>query len=63
MVIKDRKIGENFKPLIICEIGINHGGSLKISKKMVDTAKIAGAEVIKHQTHIVEDEMTKEAKK
>ncbi len=63
MVIKDRKIGENFKPLIICEIGINHGGSLKIAKKMVDSAKNAGAEVIKHQTHIVEDEMTKEAKK
>lgn len=63
MVIKDRKIGENFKPLIICEIGINHGGSLKIAKQMVDTAKNAGAEVIKHQTHIVEDEMTKEAKK
>lgn len=63
MVIKDRKIGENFKPLIICEIGINHGGSLKIAKQMVDSAKNAGAEVIKHQTHIVEDEMTKEAKK
>jgi len=63
MIIKDRKIGENYKPLIICEIGINHGGSLKIAKKMVDSAKKAGAEVIKHQTHIVEDEMTKEAKK
>lgn len=30
---------------------------------MVDAAHKAGAEIIKHQTHIVEDEMTAEAKK
>lgn len=30
---------------------------------MVDAAWKAGAEVIKHQTHIVEDEMSKEARK
>lgn len=58
-----RKIGEKYKPLVIAEIGINHGGSLKVAKEMVDAAYNAGAEVIKHQTHIVEDEMSKEAKK
>ncbi|EDZ63387.1 sialic acid synthase (N-acetylneuraminic acid synthetase) [Sulfurimonas gotlandica GD1] len=31
--------------------------------EMVDAAYGAGAEIIKHQTHIVEDEMSKEAKK
>ena len=30
---------------------------------MVDAAASAGIEIIKHQTHIVEDEMSKEAKK
>ena len=30
---------------------------------MVDAAKRAGAEVVKHQTHVVEDEMSIEAKK
>ena len=30
---------------------------------MVDSACKAGAEIVKHQTHIVEDEMSKEAKK
>ncbi len=61
--IGNRKIGENYKPLVIAEIGINHEGSLEVAKEMVDAAYKAGAEVIKHQTHIVEDEMSKEAKK
>jgi N-acetylneuraminate synthase len=60
--IKGRKIGYNYDPLIIAEIGINHGGSLQLAKDIVDTAYKAGAEVIKHQTHIVEDEMTSAAK-
>jgi N-acetylneuraminate synthase len=60
--ISGRKIGYNYDPLIIAEIGINHGGSLELAKKIVDAAFKAGAEVIKHQTHIVEDEMTSEAK-
>ena len=51
------------KPYIIAEIGINHNGSLAIAKKMVDAAKKSGAEIIKHQTHIPEDEMSNEAKK
>ncbi|TXE81331.1 polyhydroxyalkanoate biosynthesis repressor PhaR [Campylobacter peloridis] len=50
-------------PLIIPEIGINHNGSLEIAKLMVDAAKRAGAKIIKHQTHIVEDEMCEAAKK
>jgi N-acetylneuraminate synthase len=61
--IGDRKIGEEFKPFVIAEIGINHEGSLKVAKEMVDAAFSAGAEVIKHQTHVVEDEMSKAAKK
>lgn len=61
--IGSRKIGVNHPPLVIAEIGINHEGSLEVAKKMVDTAHKAGAEVIKHQTHIVEDEMSKAAKK
>lgn len=61
--IGNRLIGENHKPLIIVEIGINHEGNLKTAMEMVDAAYESGAEVIKHQTHIVEDEMSKEAKK
>ena len=61
--IENRKIGLNHPPLVIAEIGINHEGSLKTAFEMVDAAYKAGAEVIKHQTHVVEDEMSKEAKK
>jgi sialic acid synthase SpsE len=61
--IEGRKIGEEYPPLVIAEIGINHEGSLETAKKMVDAAHRAGVEMVKHQTHIVEDEMSSEAKK
>ena len=63
MIIKGRKIGYDEDPLVIAEIGINHNGSLKIAKEMVDAAISVGCEMIKHQTHIVEDEMSDLAKK
>jgi N-acetylneuraminate synthase len=61
--IAGRKIGSDFPPLVIAEIGINHEGSLKVAKEMVDAAHRVGVEVVKHQTHIVEDEMSGAAKK
>ena len=61
--IAGRKIGADFPPLVIAEIGINHEGSIVVAKQMVDAAKRAGVEVVKHQTHIVADEMNKAAKK
>jgi N-acetylneuraminate synthase len=61
--IAGRKIGPDFPPLVIAEIGINHEGSLKAAKEMVDAAHRAGVEIVKHQTHIVEDEMSGAAKK
>lgn len=63
MNIAGRIIGEKQPPLVIAEIGINHGGSLEVAFEMVAAAKRAGAELIKHQTHIVEDEMSLSAKK
>lgn len=61
--IGGRIVGEDCPPLVIVEIGINHGGSLEEAFKLVDAAYLAGAEVIKHQTHVVEDEMSMEARK
>ena len=60
--IAKRKIGYDYEPLVIAEIGINHGGSLKVAKKMVDKAFLSGVEFVKHQTHIVDDEMSRAAK-
>ena len=61
--IAGRKIGYDYPPVVIAEIGINHEGSLTTAKQMVDAAAQAGAEIVKHQTHIVEDEMSGAAKK
>lgn len=56
-------IGGNEPPLVIPEIGINHNGSLKVAKEMVYAAFESGAKIVKHQTHIVDDEMSGHAKK
>lgn len=60
--IANRWIGDDYPPVVIAEIGINHEGSLGVAIEMADAAINAGAEIIKHQTHVVEDEMSDEAK-
>ena len=60
--INGRLIGADYPPLVIAEIGINHGGDIEVAIKMADAAIDSGAEIIKHQTHIPEDEMSNEAK-
>ncbi|MBO6814842.1 MAG: N-acetylneuraminate synthase family protein [Rhizobiaceae bacterium] len=62
MKIAHREIGPTHPPLVIAEIGINHGGDVEVAKTMVRMAAEAGAECVKHQTHFVDDEMTDEAK-
>ncbi|PIE15650.1 MAG: polyhydroxyalkanoate biosynthesis repressor PhaR [Rhodobacterales bacterium] len=62
MIIRDRIISAQQPPLVIAEIGINHGGDLEVAKEMARLAAASGCEMVKHQTHILEDEMTDEAK-
>lgn len=54
--ISGRKIGIDYDPVVIAEMGINPGGSLEVAKSMVDSAYEAGIEIIKHQTHTPEEE-------
>src|SRR3970040_1978351 len=63
LTIAGRRVGPAHVPLVVAEIGINHEGSLDVARQMVDAAKRAGVEVIKHQTHVVDDEMSGAAKK
>ena len=57
--IKNRTVGKEFKPLVIAEIGINHEGDFHKAKKMIDDAHQSGAECVKFQYHITEEEMIK----
>ena len=60
--IGNRLIGGDSDPVVIAEIGINHNGSIDLAIHLADKAINSGAEIIKHQTHVVEDEMSLEAK-
>jgi len=61
--IGNRKINSCESPLIIAEIGINHNGNLDQAIEIADSAIKSGAEILKHQTHIPDEEMSVEAKK
>ena len=61
--INNYRIGKKHKPTIVAEIGINHNGSLKRAIQIAKAAIDAGADFIKHQTHVVDDEMSHIAKK
>lgn len=47
---KQYLIGENQRPLVIAEAGVNHNGDIKLAKELIDIAKKAGADFVKFQT-------------
>jgi len=61
--IGKKLIGEGSPCFIIAEAGVNHNGSLKLAKELIDVAKEAGADVVKFQTWITEEIITKTAPK
>jgi len=61
--IADREIGYGKDPVIIAEIGINHNGNLNQAIAIADSAIKSGVEILKHQTHIPDEEMSLEARK
>jgi len=56
-VLGNRPVGQDYRPLVIAEVGINHEGDVNKALQMVDAAADAGAEIIKFQCHITEKEM------
>jgi len=62
--INGRRIGGiDDEPFVVAEIGINHEGSLAVALEIAKSAIDSGAHAVKHQTHILEDEMSQEAQK
>ena len=57
--INGRVIGKEFRPFVIPEIGINHEGDFRKAKQMIKDAHQSGAECVKFQCHVIEDEMIK----
>jgi len=55
--IAGRRIGADHPPLVIPEVGINHGGDIAKALTCIDAAVSAGAEVVKFQCHITAEEM------
>lgn len=55
--IAGRKIGQDYDPVVIAEMGINPAGDLEVAKAMVDCAYEAGIEIIKHQTHVPDEDV------
>lgn len=51
------------KIIIIAEAGVNHNGSVKNAKKLIDIAKSSGADFIKFQSFTAKNLVTKNAKK
>src|SRR5262245_14794606 len=47
--IADRWVGEGQPIFIIAEIGINHNGSLELTKKLIDGAALSGVDAVKFQ--------------
>ena len=51
----------NTKISIIAEIGVNHNGSFRLAKKLIDGAVKSGADYVKFQTYVTDELITKQA--
>jgi pseudaminic acid synthase len=49
--IQGKKIGLDFRPIVIAEVSANHNGNINNAFKIIETAKAAGADAVKLQTY------------
>ena len=61
--IAGRKIGPGHPVFIVAEAGVNHNGSIKMAKQLVDVAAKAGADAVKFQTFKAEKLVSPQAPK
>ena len=58
--IKDRTVSDNSPAFIIAEACDNHLGNMRTAKKMALESKRAGADAVKYQHHLPDEEMLKD---
>ena len=60
-IVNNKKFVINDEPYIIAEIGVNHGGSIALARRLIDEAKIGGADAVKFQTYKAEKIASKDS--
>jgi len=55
--VGSRMLGDGAPVFVIAEIGNNHDGSIRQAERLIEAAADAGADAVKFQTHIAEEEM------
>jgi sialic acid synthase SpsE/sugar phosphate isomerase/epimerase len=58
--IGDKLISDNSPTFVIAEIGVNHNGSLRIAKQLIDVCVEAGVDAVKFQKRKLSDLYTKD---
>ena len=61
--IKNRTISSKEAPLIIAELGINHGGDFSVAAQMVKKVAERPVRLLSTRRTFIDDEMTPDAKK
>jgi N-acetylneuraminate synthase len=61
--IQNFKIGKNNPCFIIAEAGVNHNGDVDTAHKLIDAAKLSGADAVKFQSFKAEALVTPQSKK
>jgi N-acetylneuraminate synthase len=58
--VGNQLVGDGQPCFIVAEIGINHNGSVEITKKLIDAASLAGCDAVKFQKRTIDVVYTRE---